>query len=235
LGAKNILANGGLRLVFTTASLSVATASTGVSPAVATVSVSFLTAAIFTTVSVATPTIRVTRASRGVVIGSSNLSISVNISSISKKDKGKGKMTEPEDLSKEKRDYEIARIHAKRELEMMITELDMSSEMVAKYLRIQLDKESFKKLKTAEALGTEPTQKQQFKEPKELSEEELKKMMDLVPLEELYIKTLQRSTMGSSKGTSDLYASGERLSIDKRTHNFDAVKQASSGPIFRNG
>nr|GEW69678.1 hypothetical protein [Tanacetum cinerariifolium] len=59
LRAENILANGGLRLVFTTASLSVATASTGVSPAVATASGSFPTAAIFTTVSVATPTISV--------------------------------------------------------------------------------------------------------------------------------------------------------------------------------
>nr|GEW08975.1 synaptobrevin, longin-like domain protein [Tanacetum cinerariifolium] len=46
LGATNILDNGGLRLVFTTASLSVATASTGVSPTVATASGSFLTAAI---------------------------------------------------------------------------------------------------------------------------------------------------------------------------------------------
>nr|GEX15657.1 ribonuclease H-like domain-containing protein [Tanacetum cinerariifolium] len=46
---------------------------------------------------------------------------------------------------------------------------------------IQLGKKSFKKLKTAEASGTEPTQEQQFEEPKELSKEELKKMMELVP------------------------------------------------------
>nr|GEW37526.1 hypothetical protein [Tanacetum cinerariifolium] len=94
LGATNILASGGLRLVFTTASLSVVTASTVVSPAVATASGSFPTAAIFTTVSVATPTTRVTRSSREVVIESSSL-ISVNIPSISKKDKRKGKMTKP--------------------------------------------------------------------------------------------------------------------------------------------
>nr|GEV75793.1 hypothetical protein [Tanacetum cinerariifolium] len=49
LGATNILASGGLRLVFTTASLSVATASIVVSPAVATASGSFPTAVIFTT------------------------------------------------------------------------------------------------------------------------------------------------------------------------------------------
>nr|GEZ93441.1 retrotransposon protein, putative, Ty1-copia subclass [Tanacetum cinerariifolium] len=91
LGAANILASRGLRSVFTTASLSVATASTGVSPVVATTSVSFPTAVIFTTVSVATPTTRVTRSLRGIVIGSSSL-IYVNILSISKKDKGKWKM-----------------------------------------------------------------------------------------------------------------------------------------------
>nr|GEV35043.1 hypothetical protein [Tanacetum cinerariifolium] len=82
---------------------------------------------------------------------------------LSKKDKEKGKMTEPEQPSKEKvleqisvqlardleakfaqedqtireqaeRDYDIARIHAERELEMMIAELDKSNKLVAKYL-----------------------------------------------------------------------------------------------------
>nr|GEW72466.1 uncharacterized mitochondrial protein AtMg00810-like [Tanacetum cinerariifolium]GEW72538.1 uncharacterized mitochondrial protein AtMg00810-like [Tanacetum cinerariifolium] len=56
---------------------------------------------------------------------------------------------------------------------------------------IQLGKESFKKLKTVEASSTEPSQEQQSKEPKELSEEELKKMTELVPVEELYIEALQ--------------------------------------------
>ncbi|GJY80717.1 hypothetical protein Tco_0493468 [Tanacetum coccineum] len=65
----------------------IATASTCVSLAIATASGSFPTAAVFTTVSVATP--RVTRSSRGIVIEPSS-PISVNIPSISKKDKGKG-------------------------------------------------------------------------------------------------------------------------------------------------
>nr|GEX19400.1 hypothetical protein [Tanacetum cinerariifolium] len=56
----------------------------------------------------------------------------------------------------------------------------------------QFGKESFKKLKTAEASGTEPSQEQQSEEPKELSEEEFKKMMELVPVEELYIEALQK-------------------------------------------
>nr|GEY81942.1 hypothetical protein [Tanacetum cinerariifolium] len=179
LGAENILASGGLRSVFTTASLLVSTASTGVSPAVATARGSFPTAVIFTTANVATPTTRVIRSSRGDVIGSSSL-IFVNIPSISKNDKGKRKMTDAEQPSKEK---------------------------ILEQMRIQLEKESFKKLKTAEALGTEPTQEQQSEEPKELSEEELKKMMELVPVEELYIEALQ--------GTSDLYASGENYPSTK--------------------
>nr|GEX48742.1 hypothetical protein [Tanacetum cinerariifolium] len=218
LGATNILDNGGLRLVFTTASLSVATASTGVSPTVATASGSFLTAAIL-----------------------------------------------PPPAEQAERDSEIARIHAKRELEIMIAELDRSNETAAKYSSeyeqakaglshdekvelinellmyqrnldqiknnagwkakdfkgitfeqieekfipvwkkmqdfvlmnskleserlkrpgIQLYKERFKKLKTTKASGTEPTQEQQSEEPKELYEEELKKMMNLVPVKEL--------------------------------------------------
>nr|GEX75620.1 kinesin-like protein KIN-12B isoform X1 [Tanacetum cinerariifolium] len=60
-----------------------------------------------------------------------------------------------------------------------------------KRLGIQLGKESFKKLKTAEALVIEPTQEQQSKECKEIFEDELKKMMEIVLVEELYIKALQ--------------------------------------------
>nr|GFB25563.1 hypothetical protein [Tanacetum cinerariifolium] len=57
------------------------------------------------------------------------------------------------------RDSEIARINAERELEVMITQLDVSNKMIAKYLKskrlkrpgIQLNKERSKKLKTVEA------------------------------------------------------------------------------------
>nr|GEU90014.1 hypothetical protein [Tanacetum cinerariifolium] len=109
----------------------------------------------FTTTSVATPTTKVARSSRGFVIEYSS-PISINISSIRKKDKGKRKMIEPGQPSKEKvlehisaqlardleakfaqedqiireqakRDSKISRIHAERELEMMIAELDRSN------------------------------------------------------------------------------------------------------------
>nr|GEV00375.1 retrovirus-related Pol polyprotein from transposon TNT 1-94 [Tanacetum cinerariifolium] len=66
------------------------------------------------------------------------------------------------------------RIYTKKELEMMIAELDRSNEMVPKYL--------------TKASGTEPTQEQQSKEPKDASEEELKKIMELLLVEELYIE-----------------------------------------------
>ncbi|GJZ12679.1 putative ribonuclease H-like domain-containing protein [Tanacetum coccineum] len=56
---------------------------------------------------------------------------------------------------------------------------------------IQLVHESSKKLKTAKASGSEPSQEQQTKEPKELYEEELKKMMQIVPVKEVYIEALQ--------------------------------------------
>ncbi|GJW55786.1 putative reverse transcriptase domain-containing protein [Tanacetum coccineum] len=157
LEAANVLSSGGLRLVFTTAS---PTSSTVVSSVVATTSGSFPTSAIFTTISVAI--LRLSRPSRGIVIGSSSL-IPVNIPSISKEDKGKGIMTEHDQPSKEKvleqmsiqlareleeefaqeeqiireqaeRDSEIAKIHTEKELDMMIAELDRSNEMVAKHM-----------------------------------------------------------------------------------------------------
>nr|GEW77582.1 zinc finger, CCHC-type [Tanacetum cinerariifolium] len=116
---KGRISSGGLRSVFTTASISVTTASTDISPIVATASGSFPTAAIFTTASVATPTTRVTRSSRGVLARDL-----------------KAKFAQEDLIIREqaKRDSEIARIHAEKELEMMIAELDRSNEMVTKYL-----------------------------------------------------------------------------------------------------
>ncbi|GJX53078.1 hypothetical protein Tco_0281447 [Tanacetum coccineum] len=57
--------------------------------------------------------------------------------------------------------------------------------------RIHLDQESSKRLKTNEVAGSEPSQKQQAKDIKELSKEELKKMIEIVHVEEVYIKALQ--------------------------------------------
>ncbi|GJZ77735.1 hypothetical protein Tco_0642407 [Tanacetum coccineum] len=51
--------------------------------------------------------------------------------------------------------------------------------------------ESFKKLRTAQASGLEPFQEQSTKEPKELSEEDIKKLLEIVPVEKFRVKTLQ--------------------------------------------
>ncbi|GJR63410.1 hypothetical protein Tco_1505572 [Tanacetum coccineum] len=44
---------------------------------------------------------------------------------------------------------------------------------------------------TAEALSSEPIQEQPTEEPKELSKEELKKMLEIVPVEEIKAEALQ--------------------------------------------
>ncbi|GJZ60876.1 hypothetical protein Tco_0617013 [Tanacetum coccineum] len=162
LKAANILASGGLKSVFTTASPPVALASATVSPAIATASEKDPTATVVTTASAITPYTRRTRASRGVAIRSSS-PIPVNIPSITKEDKGKGIMTEPEKPIKKKvqeqmskqlaieleeefahedqsireqteKDAEVARIQAEEELQGMIAELDRSNEMIAKHM-----------------------------------------------------------------------------------------------------
>ncbi|GJU09551.1 hypothetical protein Tco_1131947 [Tanacetum coccineum] len=51
--------------------------------------------------------------------------------------------------------------------------------------------ESFKKLRIAEASRSEPIQEQPTEEPKELSKEEHKKMLEIVPVEEIKAEALQ--------------------------------------------
>nr|GEY30307.1 hypothetical protein [Tanacetum cinerariifolium] len=58
--------------------------------------------------------------------------------------------------------------------------------------RIKLDQGSSKRVKISHTSRSEPLQEQQFKSSKGVSEEELKGMMQLVPLEEVYIEALQQ-------------------------------------------
>ncbi|GKC97864.1 retrovirus-related pol polyprotein from transposon TNT 1-94 [Tanacetum coccineum] len=51
--------------------------------------------------------------------------------------------------------------------------------------------ESFKKLRAAEASRSEPIQEQPTEELKELSKEELKKMLEIVPVGEIFVEALQ--------------------------------------------
>nr|GFB45572.1 hypothetical protein [Tanacetum cinerariifolium] len=68
------------------------------------------------------------------------------------------------------RDTEIARIHAEKELQIMIDGLDRSNET-----------ESVKMLKTSE----------EVKATEEVPKEKVKEMMQLVPIEEVYVEALQ--------------------------------------------
>nr|GEX09755.1 hypothetical protein [Tanacetum cinerariifolium] len=210
--------------------------------------------AIFTTASMVTP---YTRRSRGLTTGSLQ---PLRTPIISAKDKGKEKVTETKVPKKRKlheqidaqlaremeeefarenqrlseqaaRDYEIARIHAKEELKLMIEEkIELISELVkyqehlaeilkyqvqqskpsskkeqrkfymsvlkkeserVKRPRIKLDQVSSKRVKISHTSRSEPSQEQQFKGSEGVSVEELKGMMQLVPLEEIYIEALQ--------------------------------------------
>nr|GFA00692.1 hypothetical protein [Tanacetum cinerariifolium] len=148
--AVNILSSRG-------AAASVSPADVFPTASVSTVSGSFPTiSAIFTTASVVTP---YTRRSRGITTGFPQ---PMRIPIISAKDKGKEKVIETEVPKKKKlqeqidarvareieefarenqrlseqvaRDFKIARIHAKKELKLMIEGLDRSNEVIAKHL-----------------------------------------------------------------------------------------------------
>nr|GEY11508.1 putative ribonuclease H-like domain-containing protein [Tanacetum cinerariifolium] len=89
------------------------------------------------------------------------------------------------------RDAEVARIHAEEELQMMINSLDRSNETVVKYLQelkrkgLRLEQECAKKLKTSEEVPKE------VKSSEEVPKEKVKEMMQLVPIEEVYVEALQ--------------------------------------------
>ncbi|GJT16166.1 hypothetical protein Tco_0874872 [Tanacetum coccineum] len=68
---------------------------------------------------------------------------------------------------------------------------DTEVEKTKRVLEETLLQESFKKLRTAEASSSEPIQEQPTEEPKELSEEELKKMLEIVLIEETKAEALQ--------------------------------------------
>ncbi|GKC72458.1 hypothetical protein Tco_1118341 [Tanacetum coccineum] len=101
MGAANILASGGLKEVFTTASPPVLPVSLFVPIVAATASEKDSTTAVVTTTNAVTPYTRRTRASKGIVMTSSS-PIPINILSISKEDKGKGIMNEPAKPTKQK-------------------------------------------------------------------------------------------------------------------------------------
>nr|GEV74105.1 ribonuclease H-like domain-containing protein [Tanacetum cinerariifolium] len=93
------------------------------------------------------------------------------------------------------RDSEIVRLHAEEELTIMIKGLDRSNEVISKHLseyeRAKADLSVREKIELIRELIDQGSLKR-MKISKGASEEELKGMMQLVPLEEAYIKALQQ-------------------------------------------
>nr|GEU31193.1 hypothetical protein [Tanacetum cinerariifolium] len=103
------------------------------------------------------------------------------------------------------RDAEIARIHVEEELQTMIDGLDRSNEMIAKHLHEEkfipvwkqikdfvpmASKEEGERVKR-KGLRLEQGSAKKMKTSEEVSEEALKEMMQLVPVEEVYMEALE--------------------------------------------
>nr|GEU90170.1 hypothetical protein [Tanacetum cinerariifolium] len=112
------------------------------------------------------------------------------------------------------RDAKIARIHVEEELKMMIDGLDRSNEMIAKHLhnktlskkeqrkfymsvirshsggKTRHFREEVKRFKK-KGLRLEPGSAKKIKTSEDVSEEDIKEMMQLVPVEEVYVEALQ--------------------------------------------
>ncbi|GJS65887.1 hypothetical protein Tco_0680451 [Tanacetum coccineum] len=127
MGAANILASGGLKEVFTTASPPVPPVSLFVPTVAATASEKDSTAAVITTTTAVTPYTRRTRASRGV-----QEQMSEHLAREPEEEFAQENQRLREQAA---RDGKIARLHTEGELKMMIDELDRSNEVIAIHLK----------------------------------------------------------------------------------------------------
>nr|GEW21707.1 hypothetical protein [Tanacetum cinerariifolium] len=105
------------------------------------------------------------------------------------------------------RDFEITRLHVEEELKIMIEGLDRNNEVIAKHLteyeqaaadlsvgeKLELIKESERVKRQGLKIdqGSSKRMKTFKSVSKDVSEEELKGMMQLIPLEEIYVEALQ--------------------------------------------
>ncbi|GJR02735.1 hypothetical protein Tco_0525719 [Tanacetum coccineum] len=74
---------------------------------------------------------------------------------------------------------------------MMDTKVKKTNTKTKRVVEETLLQERFKKLRTTEVTSSEPNQEQPTEEPKELSEEDLKEMLEIVPVEETKAEALQ--------------------------------------------
>nr|GFC65062.1 hypothetical protein [Tanacetum cinerariifolium] len=104
------------------------------------------------------------------------------------------------------RDAEVARIHAEEEIQGMIDSLDRSNEIIAKYLqeyqdftlelplekRIELISDLVKYQENySKKQNTSEEAHEIEKSTEEIPEEKIKEMMQLVPVEDVYVQALQ--------------------------------------------
>nr|GFC89696.1 hypothetical protein [Tanacetum cinerariifolium] len=99
------------------------------------------------------------------------------------------------------RDAEIARIHGEEELQMLIDGLDRNNETIAKekFILVWKQIEDFVPMASKEegerfkrkGLRLEESSAKKIKTAKDVSEEDLKQMMQPVPVEEVYMEALQ--------------------------------------------
>ncbi|GJS55116.1 hypothetical protein Tco_0628478 [Tanacetum coccineum] len=139
IGAANILASGGLKKVFTTASLLVPPVSLFVPTVAAITSEMDSTAVVITTTTAVTPYTRRTRESRGLA-----RELEEEFAQDYKRTR--------EQIA---RDIEIARLHTEGELKIMIDELDRSNKVIAKHSKEYAQAEDVLSLKDKIELITE--------------------------------------------------------------------------------
>nr|GEV87287.1 putative ribonuclease H-like domain-containing protein [Tanacetum cinerariifolium] len=87
------------------------------------------------------------------------------------------------------RDAEIARIHAEKELQMLIDGLDRNNEQIEDFVPMD-SKEEGERVKR-KGLKLEHGSAKKIKTSEDVSKEDLKEMMQLVPVEEVYMEALQ--------------------------------------------
>nr|GEV01794.1 hypothetical protein [Tanacetum cinerariifolium] len=179
------------------------------------------------------------------------------------------------------RDAKIARIHAEEEMKMLIDGLDMRNELIAKHYheyekfkaeltigeKIELinelqiedfvpmsSKEEAKRFKR-KGLRLEQGSTKKMKTSEEVSEEDLKEMMQLVPVEEVYVEALQVKhpiidweihsegqrnywkiiRLGGSKAASFRIAFGVKLFIECFSDCYLEITQSNNNLIIQGG
>nr|GEV99327.1 hypothetical protein [Tanacetum cinerariifolium] len=94
---------------------------------------------------------------------------------------------------------------------MIIYLKNMAGYKIEHFRGMTYDKESFKKLKAVEVSGSESTQETPTNNPKEMSEEDVKNMLEIVLVSEFKVETLQVKSIPEFK---DMLKGFDREDLD---------------------